>query len=220
MHVKGMELPFHEPRIKQMLGLGYAVSPIGPYYTVVEHDTDFDFNAEQLFMDKVAPLTVYDRLKADSLSHQKVRMFFLLQPAFSMLDALCACIFAFSPVRFFDFQYLVDIVNAVTGWESSLFELIKIGEKRINMYRLFALRENSTEDMLPERIFEPIENGPLEGLKDRQASSLWKPDSSTTSLPDGTMKENLLTINCWNWVLLILSKNKRIYWINLQVLKE
>lgn len=164
MHIKGMEMPFHEPRIKQMLGLGYAVSPIGPYYTVVEHDTDFDFQANQMFMDKVAPLTVYDRLPAYSLNQDKVRMFFLLQPAFSMLDALCGCIFAFSPVRFFNFQYLVDIIDAVTGWETSLFELVKIGEKRINIYKLFALREEVGEDILPDRIFEPIENGPNQGM--------------------------------------------------------
>jgi len=165
MHVKGMEIPFHEPRIKQMLGLGYAVSPTGPYYTVVEHDTDFDFNADQLFMDKVSPLTVYERLELESLSEKKVRMFYLLQPVFSMLDAVCGCIFAFSPVRFFNFEHLVEIVNSATGWESSLFELVKIGEKRINMYKLFALREGIEKDCLPPRFFEPIENGPKKGAR-------------------------------------------------------
>jgi aldehyde:ferredoxin oxidoreductase len=166
MHVKGMEIPSHDPRTKQMLGLGYAVSPIGPYYTIVEHDTDFDFAADQLFMDKVAPLAVYERLPAESLSDKKVRMFYLLQPAFSMMDALCGCIFAFSPVRFFNFSHLVEMVNAATGWESSLFELWKLGEKRINMYKVFALREGitSNDDILPDRFFDPIENGPKRGV--------------------------------------------------------
>lgn len=166
MHVKGMEIPVHEPRVKQMLGLGYAVSPIGPYYTVVEHDTDFDFNADKLFMDKVSPLTVYERLPAESLAEKKIRMFYLIQPAFSMLDALCSCIFSFSPVRFFNFHHLVEVVSAVTGWEISLFELFKLGEKRINMYKLFALREgiNREDDMLPGRLFEPIESGPKKGI--------------------------------------------------------
>ncbi|MHB1377198.1 MAG: aldehyde ferredoxin oxidoreductase C-terminal domain-containing protein, partial [Candidatus Humimicrobiaceae bacterium] len=137
-----------------------------PYYTVVEHDTDFDFEANQLFMDKVAPLRVYERISAESLSSPKVRMFYLLQPAFSMMDALCSCIFAFSPVRFFNFSHLVEIVNAATGWESSLFELWKLGEKRINMYKLIALKEGitSNDDILPERFFKPIENGPKKGV--------------------------------------------------------
>ncbi|MGM0368413.1 MAG: aldehyde ferredoxin oxidoreductase family protein [Actinomycetota bacterium] len=166
MQVKGMEIPVHEPRVKQMLGLGYAVSPIGPYYTVVEHDTDFDFDAEQLFMDKVAPLTVYERLPAETLNDKKVRMFYLIQPAFSMLDALCGCIFAFSPVRFFNFEHLIEIINAATGWESSLFEIWKLGEKRINMYKLFAAREgfSAEDDILPDRLFNPIESGPKKGV--------------------------------------------------------
>jgi aldehyde:ferredoxin oxidoreductase len=44
LHVKGMEVPLHDPRIKAMLGLGYAVNPNGLVYTTVEHDTDFDFS--------------------------------------------------------------------------------------------------------------------------------------------------------------------------------
>lgn len=166
MHVKGLEIPVHEPRVKQMLGLGYAVSPIGAYFTVVEHDTDFDLNAPQLFMDKAAPLTVYDREVAESLSDRKARMLYLLQPAFAMHDVLCSCIFAFSPVRFFNYEHLVKIVNYSTGWESSLFELWKLGEKRINMFKLFAAREGNDlkDDILPERFFKPIENGAKKGV--------------------------------------------------------
>jgi aldehyde:ferredoxin oxidoreductase len=168
IHVKGVELPCHEPRIKQMLGLGYALSPIGPYFSIVEHDTDFDLAADPLYMKKVSPLGLYERMEAETLAEKKVRMFYLLQPAgFSMLESLCCCIFAFSPVRYFDFQQLVELVNAATGWESSLFELWKIGEKRINMFRLFACREGirQDDDMLPARLFDPIEYGPRAGTR-------------------------------------------------------
>jgi len=167
LHVKGMEIPLHDPRIKAMLGLGYAVNPNGPVYTTVEHDTDFDFNAPELFLKKVSPLTVFHRLESSSLGPQKVRMFTLLLPGFSMLDAVGACIFAYSPVRYFDFRDLVGIVDSVTGWETSLFELFKLGERRVAMFRLFNAREGFTthDDRLPERYFHPIEKGPKEGLK-------------------------------------------------------
>ncbi|MHB1346532.1 MAG: aldehyde ferredoxin oxidoreductase C-terminal domain-containing protein, partial [Candidatus Humimicrobiaceae bacterium] len=168
MHVKGLELPCHEPRVKQMLGFAYAVSPIGPYYSIVEHDSDFDFEADQLYMDKISPLGLYERIESEELSEKKIRMFYLLQPAgFSMLDSLCCCIFAFSPVRYFNFHQLVEIVNAATGWESSLFELWKLGEKRINMHKLFASREGikKEDDILPKRLFEPISYGPKKGSK-------------------------------------------------------
>lgn len=167
LHVKGMEVPLHDPRIKAMLGLGYAVNPNGPVYTTVEHDTDFDFNAPELFMQKVTPLTVFDRLESHSIGPQKVRMFTLLQPAFSMLDVLGACIFAFSPVRYFDYRDLVGIVEAITAWETSLFELFKAGERRTVMFRLFNVREGITadDDTLPDRYFRPIEKGPKKGFR-------------------------------------------------------
>jgi aldehyde:ferredoxin oxidoreductase len=94
-------------------------------------------------------------------------MFYLLLPGFSMLDAVGACIFAYSPVRYFDFRDLVGIVDAITGWETCLFELFKAGERRIAMFRVFNSREGFTidNDTLPERYFQPIEKGPKEGMK-------------------------------------------------------
>ena len=167
LHVKGLEMSSHDPRTKAMLGLGYAVNPNGPIYTAVEHDTDFDFSAPELYMKKVSPLTVFDRLDATDLSPKKVRMFYLLQPAFSMLDAVGACIFAFSPVRYFDFRDLVQMIDAITGWETSLFELFKVGEKRLNLFRAFNIREGFSpdDDKLPERYFSEIESGPKKGMK-------------------------------------------------------
>ncbi len=166
LHVKGMEVPLHDPRVKSMLGLGYAVNPNGPVYTTVEHDTDFDFSAPELFMEKVTPLTVFHRLESSYLGPEKVRMFYLLQPGFSMLDAVGACIFAFSPVRYFDFRDLVVIIDAVTGWETSLFELFKAGERRTAMFRRFNTQEgfSSEDDRLPDRYFQPIEKGPKKGI--------------------------------------------------------
>jgi aldehyde:ferredoxin oxidoreductase len=167
IQVKGMEVSCHDPRTKAMLGLGYAVNSNGPVYTAVEHDTDFDFDAPELFMRKVSPLTVFDRLDGNYLGPEKVRMFYLLQPAFSMLDAIGACIFGFSPVRYFDFRDLVNIVDGITGWETSLFELFKAGERRLNMFRAFNMREGFTpaDDALPARYFQPIEKGPKKGIR-------------------------------------------------------
>ena len=42
MHVKGQEFPMHEPRFKQGMGLGYAVSPTGADHCHSIHDTGFE----------------------------------------------------------------------------------------------------------------------------------------------------------------------------------
>ena len=167
MHTKGLEMPMHEPRAKGMLGISYAVSPIGADHVVVEHDTDFDFQAPQVFIDQMKSLGLLERLGTESIDSRKVRMFYYLQNHFSFMDALCLCVLCFAPVRTFTMADMVTLISAVTGWETSLWEIMKLGERRINMFRAFNAREGLTaaDDWLPDRMFEPIRTGPRAGHK-------------------------------------------------------
>jgi aldehyde:ferredoxin oxidoreductase len=56
-------------------------------------------------------------------------------------------------------------VKAVTGWDVTMEELLQIGERATNMARVFNMREGFSrkDDSLPERLFQPLENGALEG---------------------------------------------------------
>jgi aldehyde:ferredoxin oxidoreductase len=58
---------------------------------------------------------------------------------------------------------LVNIVSAVTGWETSVLELNKVGERAINLTRVFNIREGFTpeDDTLPERFYHPHTSGAL-----------------------------------------------------------
>ena len=59
-------------------------------------------------------------------------------------------------------------ISAATGWDFSLWELMQIGERRINMLRLFNMRAGLTkeDDTLPDRFFdEPIVGGPYDGIR-------------------------------------------------------
>lgn len=165
IQVKGLESAMHDARVKGMVGFGYAVSPIGADHVQVEHDTDFDFNAPEIYVEQVKALGLLQRCKTSGMDYQKIRMFCYLQYHFSFMDSLCLCVFAFAPVRTFKMAHLVEIANAVTGWELSLWEIMKLGERRINMFRVFNEREGFTpeDDWLPERFFEPIKDGPRQG---------------------------------------------------------
>jgi aldehyde:ferredoxin oxidoreductase len=167
VHVKGLELPLHDARTKAMLGLSYALSNIGPDDMAVEHDTDYDANAPQLFMDRVETLGIWDRRDATDLGPEKVRMFCYLQQVFSFMDSLCLCKFAFAPCRYYSFTEMVDLVSAISGWETSLWDLQKLGERRLAMQRCFNVREGlgPDEDRLPQRVYEPIASGPNEGVR-------------------------------------------------------
>ncbi|MFQ6112375.1 MAG: aldehyde ferredoxin oxidoreductase C-terminal domain-containing protein, partial [Nitrospinota bacterium] len=52
------------------------------------------------------------------------------------------------------------------GWNSTLWELMKVGERCLNLNRLFNVREGFTreDDHLPRRFFTPFTSGPLEGV--------------------------------------------------------
>ena len=57
----------------------------------------------------------------------------------------------------------LEIVRAITGWNTSLWELMKAGERIATMARVYNLREGLTadDDRLPERFFTPPTAGPL-----------------------------------------------------------
>jgi len=167
IQVKGQEFPAHMPRAKGHLALSYSLSPLGADHLVAEHDGAFAPGASSFFSDRVKPLGVQEPLEIRSIDHRKVRRFLYFQNVFSLMDTLTLCFFTFAPVRYFTFDELVELVDAITGWQASLWELLKLGERRVAMFRAFNVREGFTpeDDCLPERMFEPIQTGPRKGQK-------------------------------------------------------
>ena len=164
MHVKGMPLPFHEPRGKAGVGLGYAISPTGPDHMEFPHDP---FWATEAGITLLRPLGILEPVDVFDLGPKKVRLFIYLQQYWDLLNSLGVCMFTTKPFGPHTFSEIVDYVKAVTGWQTSLFDLLKVGERHANMARIFNLREGFTakDDTLPERLFNPMEGGTLKGKK-------------------------------------------------------
>lgn len=171
LHVKGEELPAHDARVKGHLALAYSLSSIGADHIRASHDTPFIPEAPDFFMEKARPLGILEPLELSSIDHKKVRRFVYFQNVASMLDTLTLCLFAFAPVFYFTFRELVRLVEAITGWQTSLWELLKMGERRVAMFRSFNVREGfiRKDDWLPERMFEGILTGPRKGQKRSEA---------------------------------------------------
>ncbi len=167
MQCKGIELPLHDPRTKPMLALSYAVSPAGPDDLSVEHDSDYDMNAPQLFLDRSATLGILERLETTDLGPRKIRMMRILEDVFSFMNSAGICKFAAVPCRYYTFSQLISLAEAVTGWEVSLWELMRLGERRIALQKLFNARAGvkPDADALPIRAFEAIEGGPQDGVR-------------------------------------------------------
>jgi aldehyde:ferredoxin oxidoreductase len=159
-----MPVPFHEPRGKVGVGLGYAVSATGPDHMEYPHDP---FWATEAGIALLRPLGIFEPVDVFDLGPQKVRFFVYLQQYWNLLNSLGVCMFTAKPFGPQTLNGIVDYVKAVTGWETSLFDLLKVGERHANMARIFNLREGFTarDDTLPDRFFRPMEGGTLKGKR-------------------------------------------------------
>jgi aldehyde:ferredoxin oxidoreductase len=164
LHIKGQPLPMHEPRGKKSLALAYAVSPTGADHLENPHDPFFE---KEGGLKDIHPFGILDPLPALDLGAQKVRMFAYLQQYYNWLNSIGLCIFVAKPFGPFTVTQLVEYTRAITGWDTSLWEALKVGERHSAMARIFNLREGigSKDDCLPDRLHKGLEGGPLKGKK-------------------------------------------------------
>ncbi|MBI9046287.1 MAG: aldehyde ferredoxin oxidoreductase family protein [Anaerolineaceae bacterium] len=164
MHVKGQELAMHEARGKYNVGMGYAISEIGADHLVVAHDPMLA-NPEGLPFKNARPLGIIEAQPSLSLNDEKMRQFFILEAWGSLEKVIGYCFFGPAPRSFILIDEVLESVNAATNWNLTLENLLEIGERATNMARVFNIREGFTrkDDTLPQRIFAPLENGPMKG---------------------------------------------------------
>ncbi|MFQ5897922.1 MAG: aldehyde ferredoxin oxidoreductase family protein [Candidatus Methylomirabilia bacterium] len=163
LHVKGQELPMHDPRGKKGLSLAYALSSTGADHMEAPHDPLYEgFHATG---HPLGPLGLIEPVDVLDLGPRKVRAFFLTQQVWSLYNSVGMCDFVGIPLGSLALEQLVAYVNSVTGWNMSLYEMIKVGERANTLQRLFNCREGFTpdDDLLPHRLHEGIGNGPLTG---------------------------------------------------------
>jgi len=153
--IKGLEVPMHEPRFKHALGVGYAVSPTGADHMHNMHDTAFENSA-----DAANVFGITEPVPIDDLSGRKMRLFYYESNWRHMQNTTVSCMFVPWTKR----EY-VDAMRAVTGWDTSVYELVKAGERAATLARVFNLRcgFDDRDDMLNDRFFTAFTRGPLEG---------------------------------------------------------
>ena len=160
--VKGQELPMHEPRLKHVLGVGYAVAPVGADHMMNVHDTDFTTDGEGLLRvnsvraDKIGPLRPGD------LGEDKLQVFFTELNWMHFQDCAVNC--HFYP---YHYDHMAAALSGVTGVEFTPADILKVGARAQTLARLFNLREGFTadDDRLPKRVMKAFKSGPLAGTE-------------------------------------------------------
>jgi aldehyde:ferredoxin oxidoreductase len=166
--VKGTEAPAHMPQAKRSLGLIYAVNPFGADHQSSEHDPMYEEGAGELYLKRLALLGLTEPQPVYEMTDEKVRFAYWTEVFYSAMDTLCLCQFVWGPAwSLYGPAELVAMLQAATGWNFSLAEVIEIGMRRLNMMRAFNLREGFTreQDVLPIKFSKPLEGtGPTAGM--------------------------------------------------------
>lgn len=163
LHIKGQEIPMHEPRWKQGMGIGYIMSPTGADHCHNTHDSSY--TGPNPLLEDLKALGILEPLPVDDLSPAKIKLIIYNSLWIHFLNCAVCCYFVMVYGRV-GLERVAQLVRAVTGWNTSVFELMKVGERAANLARCFNLREGLTvqDDKMPRRFFTPHASGPLQGI--------------------------------------------------------
>lgn len=145
IHVKGLELPAHDPRAYSSMAVGYATANRGACH-LEGHTYPLE---KRMTLPELGYPQLVDRFETKGKGILNAKM----QNFMCMLDSLVVCQFLFSiykvqPSRF------VEWINYVTGWSMDLHEFMMTGERIFNLKRMFNVRRGISrkDDTLPPRL--------------------------------------------------------------------
>ncbi len=156
VHVKGVELPMHDPRVKKGLGIIYSVEAHGADHCAGMHDTastQENAGVEHLRgMGAILPLAA-DDLSASKVASQRASHLWSI-----FRDSMVCC--QFVP---WTIDQQAEIIRAITGWSYTVHEALQLGERVATLGRIYNIREGitSAQDTLPKRLFGPTKAGGL-----------------------------------------------------------
>jgi aldehyde:ferredoxin oxidoreductase len=165
-HAKGLEMPMHDPRYSQILGLHYATAPCGARHTsgyecitvsmapVRVPELDFGSGTDSAVLDKNSTIG-------------KARALKTIQERAMMTDSMGMCNLMFvSPT--FPMRYSSAALALVTGFKMKYREnFLKTGERIFNLIRCFNLKHGATpkDDTLSHRLLkQPLKEGATRGI--------------------------------------------------------
>lgn len=166
--VKGAEAPAHMPQAKRSLALIYAVNPFGADHQSSEHDPYYEEGVGDFNLDRLKQIGLGAPQPTYSLSEEKVRFAYETEVFYSMLDSAELCQFVYGPTwTLYDGSDTVKMMNAVTGWDLTLEELMEVGRRRLHLFRTFNAREGlgRKDDKLPKKFYKQLTGtGPTAGF--------------------------------------------------------
>ncbi|MHA1722624.1 MAG: aldehyde ferredoxin oxidoreductase C-terminal domain-containing protein, partial [Candidatus Baldrarchaeia archaeon] len=155
-HVKGLEIPMHDPRAFFSIALSYSTSPRGACHLRADtylvdlgtfEDPDFHITGSN---------------GATLLG--KAKMVIGMQNLREIFNSAILCIFPG-----FKSSQVAKLISLATGWNVTVKDLYIIGERIFNLKRAFnnLCGVSRKDDYLPKIVLEPYQAGPIQGLTPR-----------------------------------------------------
>jgi aldehyde:ferredoxin oxidoreductase len=143
IHVKGLEVPNHDPRAFSGMATVYAVASRGATHLEGDmYSVDMGADVQEL------GIVSGDRLENEG----KGRTAAMAQEYRAFFDSMIVCHFAIVPV-----PTQVELLNLATGSLLQIGDILKIGSRIVDMKRMFNLRCGLTpnDDRLPYPLLRP-----------------------------------------------------------------
>ncbi len=157
MHGKGLEVFQADPRSIQAYGLGNAVASRGADHLRSEPWFEFSNDAEEGIRRYGIPETAF------RLEHKgKGLVVKHFEEMAAISDATGVCKNTYNNMEVLDWDATAELLAAATGWDFTGEEVRRVGERIVNLERLFIAREGITrqDDTLPRRFLEePMPEG-------------------------------------------------------------
>jgi aldehyde:ferredoxin oxidoreductase len=149
MHANGQEIPLHDIRFDAMMGVSYISDPTPGRHTAASLNADKI--GASIFLDQLDEIEVKDEIDL-GVGQAKVAKFK------QTIEATGLCIFS---TMLGKYPYL-EIIQAITGWNVSVDELLETGHRIQTLRQMFNVREGAISHYMPQRAFgsPPLTKGP------------------------------------------------------------
>jgi len=141
LHVKGLELPYHDPRALSSCAAAYATYPRGACHRGMSHGLERYSIPELGYPEPLDRHATVGKGIATAVA----------QDYYGLFNSLKLCHFIASSVKPSE---IVNWLNLVTGWDMTMEEFLRVGERASNLKRMYNLRLGLSrkDDTLPPRI--------------------------------------------------------------------
>jgi aldehyde:ferredoxin oxidoreductase len=151
LHVKGLDIPAHDPRAFFSNAINYATGTRGACHMRGTPQAA----AEGLLLPEVGITQVPDRFTMEEKAYITAKF----QDLCTLYNSLTCCNF-----MMFGNMTITDItngLNAITGWDFDTGELMKTAERIFTLQRVFNVicGVSRKDDKLPNRMFQPAKTG-------------------------------------------------------------